>query len=62
MRKNKKNRERREENERFLSLFEGASVAEVEEIVDPISVDTERAIGKRIVAVVVVVHGENFGI
>ena len=37
-------------------------MAEVKEIVDPIGVDTERAIGIGIVAVVVVVHGGDFRI
>ena len=44
-------------------------MAEVEEIVDPIGVDTDRAIGNGIIAVVVVVsgrggvvHGGDFGI
>lgn len=47
----------REANRRFLGLFEGASMAEVEKIVDPISVDADRATGVGIMGVVIVVHG-----
>jgi hypothetical protein len=32
------------ENVRFFSLFKGASVAKVEEIIDPISINTNRTI------------------
>jgi hypothetical protein len=44
--KSKRDRERQ-----FLGLLKGASVAEVEEIVDPISIDPKRAIRRRIVGV-----------
>lgn len=47
----KKKRRQRESERQSLGLLKGASVAEVEEIVDPISIDPNRAVRRRIVGV-----------